>query len=194
MTNILLFVLSIRFVDIGLTFDDGPTNASYGLARMLADHKIVAMFFPTGTNLNYHPHFVSFARDLGHKFGNHTYDHLRLRVATENKVMASILLQHRLLGEARWFRYPDGEPDDRVFPLLHALGYLGIMKWDRHSMDLHGATYEQSARIAMKGGIILFHDCNASVAYRIHVLLKTIKEYKGNTVYRFVDPEELVSK
>lgn len=187
MTNILLFILSIHFHDIALTFDDGPTKASYKLARMLRDNGIVAMFFPQGNNLDLYPDFADYARALGHKVGNHTYSHSLKNPEWE------ITWQHDRLGGAKWFRFPDGAEKPEVYPILSRLGYKGVMKWDLYSGDVHGSTYERSTKLIMlKPGIVLMHDCNPSVIWRVRHLLSNIKLYRGEKIYRFVDPERLV--
>ncbi len=62
---------------IAFTFDDGPSESTAALLRVLADQNVPATFFQCGANVERLP---AIARDVaqgGHEIGNHSYTHPR---------------------------------------------------------------------------------------------------------------------
>src|SRR5882672_7084463 len=62
---------------IALTFDDGPSESTPALLRMLADQDVPATFFQCGANVERLPEIAREVARAGHEIGNHSYSHPR---------------------------------------------------------------------------------------------------------------------
>ena len=62
---------------IALTFDDGPSESTPALLRMLADQDVPATFFQCGGNVERLPEIAREAARCGHEIGNHSHTHPR---------------------------------------------------------------------------------------------------------------------
>src|SRR6266852_2387001 len=62
---------------IALTFDDGPSESTPALLRVLADHDIPATFFQCGANVERLPEIACEVVRRGHEIGNHSHTHPR---------------------------------------------------------------------------------------------------------------------
>ena len=58
-----------------LTFDDGPSQLTYQILDILAEHQIKATFFVNGHNDAESIELYKAIQDAGHVIGNHTYSH-----------------------------------------------------------------------------------------------------------------------
>ena len=63
---------------VALTFDDGPSPGSVGIAEYLALQGVPATFFQCGANVLRHPEIARELVAAGHEIGNHTFSHARL--------------------------------------------------------------------------------------------------------------------
>lgn len=66
---------------------------------------------------------------LGHEFGAHGLQHVRLSSLDDEALETEISGSRRWLGEAttRWFAYPDGDLDTRVVAAVRAAGYRAAL-------------------------------------------------------------------
>jgi peptidoglycan/xylan/chitin deacetylase (PgdA/CDA1 family) len=62
---------------IALTFDDGPSESTPALLRMLTDQCVPATFFQCGGNVDRLPEIAREAACCGHEIGNHSHTHPR---------------------------------------------------------------------------------------------------------------------
>src|SRR5258707_4524506 len=60
---------------LALTFDDGPSESTPALLRILAAHQIRATFFMCGTNVRRWPRIAQDVLTAGHAIGHHTDTH-----------------------------------------------------------------------------------------------------------------------
>lgn len=63
---------------VALTFDDGPTDRTPEILRVLADLDVPATFYLNGRDLAAHPEHGAAIAAAGHEIGNHTYSHRRM--------------------------------------------------------------------------------------------------------------------
>jgi peptidoglycan/xylan/chitin deacetylase (PgdA/CDA1 family) len=204
----ILFLHSIRWVGIGLTFDDGPTSKSFELVDLLAEKNVPATFFPVGLKLREQPSFVRYATERGFSFGNHTYDHTELPQASLPDLERTVTRQHRLLIhqgalEPTWFRFPSGKRTMRASSTLSSLGYSGIALWDVTSGDISNKSTEYAFNKTLSVfksqdfAIVLFHDCSLGVVTRVKRFLELVEKHNsevnpfiGNSIFlTFVLPE-----
>jgi len=117
---------------IALTFDDGPSESTPALLRILARHNVRATFFMCGQNVERLPAVAQSVAVAGHEIGNHTDSHPRLDFCSSDFIYRELATaQEKILRHTgvtpRLFRAPYGV---RWFGLKSAqerLGLLGVM-------------------------------------------------------------------
>jgi peptidoglycan/xylan/chitin deacetylase (PgdA/CDA1 family) len=62
---------------IALTFDDGPSESTPALLRILEDQQVPATFFQCGANVERLPEIARQVTESGHEIGNHSHTHPR---------------------------------------------------------------------------------------------------------------------
>lgn len=60
---------------VALTFDDGPSEHTEEILKILRSHEVPATFFLLGQNVERFPSLVSEIYEQGHEIGNHSYSH-----------------------------------------------------------------------------------------------------------------------
>ncbi|MFC4375922.1 polysaccharide deacetylase family protein [Nocardia halotolerans] len=75
---------------VALTFDDGPTERTPEVLRMLAELRVPATFYLVGGDLAAHPEYGAAIVAAGHEIGNHTYTHRRMVLVSGDTVREEI--------------------------------------------------------------------------------------------------------
>jgi peptidoglycan-N-acetylglucosamine deacetylase len=117
---------------IALTFDDGPSESTPSLLRILDRHKVPATFFMCGQNVERLPAVAQRVAAGGHEIGNHSDSHPHLAFCSRDFIYRELATaQEKILRHTgvapRLFRAPYGV---RWFGLKNAqerLGLLGVM-------------------------------------------------------------------
>jgi len=117
---------------IALTFDDGPSESTPALLRILARHNVPATFFMLGQNVERLPAVAQRVAAAGHEIGNHTDSHPRFDFCSGDFIYRELAAaQEKILRHTgvtpRLFRAPYGV---RWFGLRSAqerLQLLGVM-------------------------------------------------------------------
>ncbi len=97
-----------------LTFDDGPSELTYQILDILAEHQIKATFFVNGHNDAEAIALYKAIQDAGHVIGNHTYSHYYPNIyASADAFMEDVYRLDELLYTAtgvrpRLIRFPGG--------------------------------------------------------------------------------------
>jgi len=150
---------------IALTFDDGPSESTVALLRILARHEVPATFFMCGKNVERLPDVARAVAAAGHEIGNHSDSHPRLDFCSAEFIYHELargqekIIQHTGVTP-RLFRAPYGV---RWFGLKSAqerLGLLGVM-WGTIGNDWKWPApriTELLLRRARYGEIICLHD------------------------------------
>jgi peptidoglycan/xylan/chitin deacetylase (PgdA/CDA1 family) len=150
---------------IALTFDDGPSEQTPKLLRLLESHGARATFFQCGESVRRLPEIARLVAAGGHEIGNHGYSHTRLFLRTPRFVAGEVLDAQQAIQEItrttpRLFRAPHG---GRWFGLRNVqkqLGLTGVM-WTRLGMDWKWPAVRVAARLlgaAQNGAIFCLHD------------------------------------
>lgn len=150
---------------IALTFDDGPSEATPEILRVLAEHGAKATFFQCGANVD---RLRGVAREVaaaGHELGNHTYSHERLYLRTPAFIAREVARgQDAIEGvtarRPRLFRPPLGV---RWFGLTSALRSNGLtsVMWTAIGSDWRlpaASVVRKLLRAASNGAILCLHD------------------------------------
>lgn len=150
-----------------LTFDDGPfPETTPRLLEMLAEHKVQATFFFTGSNVERYPELVKQTHRAGHQIGNHTYKHLPPlfipKSLFEKEVDATSLLIKNATGEAPTvFRPPYGliDPDKAVSLKERELKcvYWGPIAEDWNEVGV-SEVVRRIVRQTKSGSLIVLHE------------------------------------
>lgn len=170
-----------------LTYDDGPGDFTYEIAKFLNEQEIRATFFVVGKYASHRPKVLSALSSFKHIIGNHTYDHPELTyyVSSNGNVQDQILrtdtiIKEYLKGETVYFRSPYGKWSAEVAQelnsnILSTYNHVGPIHWDIAGIDcyywqkqlsLEAAAEQYRVAIGEKGrGIIVMHDDIADMDY-----------------------------
>ncbi|MFE6920126.1 polysaccharide deacetylase family protein [Nocardia sp. NPDC057663] len=150
---------------VALTFDDGPTERTPEILRMLAELQVPATFYLVGDNLAAHPEYGAAIAAAGHEIGNHSYSHRRMVLISGDTVRDEI---ERTDAEIRrtgyqgpiTFRPPYGK---KLWALPNYLAEHDrtTVTWDVEPDSAGGATREAIVTDTLAqtrpGSIVLLH-------------------------------------
>jgi peptidoglycan/xylan/chitin deacetylase (PgdA/CDA1 family) len=148
-----------------LTFDDGPSESTAALLRILARHNVSATFFMCGKNVERLPEVARAVAAAGHEVGNHSDSHPRFDFCSAAFIYDELARGQQKIAEhtgirPKLFRAPYGV---RWFGLQRAqerLGLLGVM-WGTIGKDWKWPAKRISEFVvkrARQGEIICLHD------------------------------------
>ncbi|MFD3509124.1 polysaccharide deacetylase family protein [Nocardia sp. NPDC058666] len=150
---------------VALTFDDGPTERTPEVLRMLDELKVPATFYLIGEAMAAHPEYGAAIAAAGHEIGNHSYTHRRMVLISGDTVREEIErtdTEIRRTGFAGpiTFRPPYGK---KLWALPHYLAEHDrtTVTWDVEPDSAGGASRETIVGDALAqtrpGSIILLH-------------------------------------
>ncbi len=153
---------------IALTFDDGPSDETGRLVRILRHANVPATFFMVGQRVAAAPRMARRVERAGFLVANHSWAHADMTTQSTAEVTASLRSTQRALRRAGThptplMRPPYGALDDAARQGIRAAGLTPVL-WTIDSRDWTGGTAQQiAARIvsALRPGatnIALQHD------------------------------------
>lgn len=190
---------------IALTFDDGPSESTAQVLRVLGEFAVPATFFQCGANVARLPDVARAVAQAGHEIGNHSYAHPLYCQYLPGAIRADLERAQQTIQAATgqrpvWFRAPFGV---RWFGMREAqrrLGLGGVM-WTVIGYDWKLKAEQVAGRIARRtsnGAIICLHDgrelrVTPEVGVTVEALRRVIPEllergYKFETVSRLLCP------
>jgi peptidoglycan/xylan/chitin deacetylase (PgdA/CDA1 family) len=181
-----------------LTFDDGPKDLDLNekLLAALDKHKAKAIFFVNGYRVKKKPELLKLIHSKGQMIGNHSWDHIDLKLEKPEKVDQQIrdvqAIVNETIGEAPvFFRPPYGSSGDYVKQRAKEEKML-FMTWSNGSEDWVEKYQNPQAVIKRVleqlhyGSNILMHELPWTTE-ALDDLLTQLEE-KG---YTFVDPRSI---
>ncbi|CEP11688.1 hypothetical protein [Parasitella parasitica] len=136
-----------------LTFDDGPYQYSWDLAKSLNKQGISATFFINGKNWvnvetdsvttsegkKTYMEVVKHYKAMGHEIASHTYEHKELAGLSEAEIEYQMNTQSNIIYKAAGvrpaiMRPPAGSYDSNSLKVLRKLGY-SVVTWDIDTQD-----------------------------------------------------------
>jgi peptidoglycan/xylan/chitin deacetylase (PgdA/CDA1 family) len=167
---------------VGLTFDDGPSNAhTPALLAALKQGGLRATVFNEGRYAAAYPAQVRAEVSAGMWIGNHSYTHPHLTQETYSQIDAEIgNTQHAIAnaggGTPKLFRPPYGETNATVRSVEAKYGLTQII-WDIDSQDWNGASVaaivQANSRLT-NGQIILMHEWPANTLAAIPQIARVL--------------------
>jgi peptidoglycan/xylan/chitin deacetylase (PgdA/CDA1 family) len=149
---------------VALTFDDGPSESTSEILRLLAKHDVRATFFMCGANVRRLPSVAREVRSAGHEIGNHSDTHPRFDFKSPAFMYGELARAQESIAAATGFtpalfRAPYGV---RWFGLRGAqreLGLTGVM-WTIIGRDWSLPAPRIVRRLlgATNGAILCLHD------------------------------------
>ncbi|OBZ86142.1 Peptidoglycan-N-acetylglucosamine deacetylase [Choanephora cucurbitarum] len=144
-----------------LSFDDGPYQYSWDLAKSLKEQNITATFFINGNNWvnvetdsvetsdgqKTYMEVIAHYKEMGHEVASHTYEHKVLAGLSAEDVEYQMNTQSDIIKKAiglrpAIMRPPTGAYDDNVLATLRKLGYA-VVNWDVDTNDWRNHNFEE---------------------------------------------------
>ena len=188
---------------IAFTFDDGPSESTPELLRVLADHGVPATFFQCGVNVERLPEIAREVVRGGHEIGNHSHTHPRFYFRTPAFISDELVRAQDVIGQAAGvsptlFRAPFGIRWPGMREAQRRLNLLGVM-WTVIGRDWKLGTAAIVRRIRPKvenGAIVCLHDgreleARPDVAATINAVRRLIPIFQAEG-YRFETVSQLI--
>ncbi|EIE80186.1 hypothetical protein RO3G_04891 [Rhizopus delemar RA 99-880] len=199
-----------------MTFDDGPYQYSWDLAKSLNAQGIRSTFFINGKNFvnvetdklttsdgeKTYMEVIKHYYDMGHEVASHTYEHKELQGLSEQDIGYQMNTLSDIIFKAMGkrpalMRLPTGSYDANALTVLKKLGY-SVVNWDLDTNDwrAHDFTQEKSAYQEMDkdttgtvGHITLEHEVYNQT---VNELIPWAIEYVKAKNYQFVTASECI--
>jgi len=181
----------IYFVDtkekkIAISFD-ATWGAEYTprILEILKEYNIKTTFFLTNIWLKEYPEVAKKIRMAGHEIGMHSVSHPHLNKLSEEQIAYELKGNYDLIEEvtgfqAKLFRPPFGEYNNKVIRVIESMGYIPI-QWSIDSLDwMENVTKEDIiGRITKNlhpGAIVLFHNNGRYTADALEEIINYVLE------------------
>lgn len=167
---------------IALSFD-ATWGAEYTprLLDILEEYNIKTTFFLTNIWLKEYPDVAKKIRLAGHEIGMHSVSHPHLNQLTEEQIAYEVKGNYDMIFEitgfeAKLFRPPFGEYNNKVIQVIESMGYIPI-QWSIDSLDWKENMTKQDIvkRVTESlhpGAIILFHNNGQFTAAALEDIIK----------------------
>lgn len=203
------FQLAGRLVDrvdttekvVALTFDDGPTDLTPEVLRILADADVPATFYLNGRDLAAHPEHGAAIAAAGHDIGNHTYSHRRMVLVSRDTVAEEVERTDAEIRKTGYqgpitFRPPYGKKLWSLPKYLSDHDRLTVT-WDVEGEVGEDPTTDQIVAETLSGvrpgSIILLHAMFPGRASSRAAIPRIVAELRADG-YRFVTVSELLAR
>ena len=179
---------------VAITFDDGPhPYYTEQLLDGLKERGVHATFFVTGEHAENYPEIIKRMYEEGHLLGNHTYNHIQLTKANEEKFKEELIQTNKILEditgeEVEFVRPPYGSWDKKfekelnMFPVLWTIDPLD---WCTRNVSCITDTVISKVK---DNSIILMHD---EYATTVTAALQVVDELQAKG-YQFVTVDEIL--
>jgi peptidoglycan/xylan/chitin deacetylase (PgdA/CDA1 family) len=181
-----------------LTFDDGPSPYSLQVLDVLRTYHVPATFFLVGVHVLEFPSVLRTEVADGNVLGNHTYDHVDLRLLSSSLARAELAQTQAVIRTAtgvvpQWFRPPYDGVDARVVQLAASEGLYTVV-WSVDPRDWTRPGAQAIIRGVLNdtrpGSVILLHDGGGDRSETVAALSVIVPTLLSRG-YRFVTLDEL---
>lgn len=203
------FQLAGRLVDrvdttekiVALTLDDGPTDLTPEVLRILAGADVPATFYLNGRDLAAHPEHGAAIAAAGHDIGNHTYSHRRMVLVSRDTAAEEVERTDAEIRKTGYqglitFRPPYGKKLWSLPRYLSDHDRLTVT-WDVEGEVGEEPTTDQIVAETLSGvrpgSIILLHAMFPGRASSRAAIPRIVAELRADG-YRFVTVSELLAR
>ncbi len=182
---------------VALTFDDGPSDNTERILKVLAENGAHATFCMVGNRMGNYAQVVADVVAGGHEIATHTWNHKKLTALSAADVRSNL---QRSLDKTKemtgktvtMLRPPYGSTNAAVRSVCKEMG-LVIVNWSIDTEDWRTrnaqTTYQNVMNQVQNGSIILCHDLYSETADAVEMFVPALVE-KG---YQILSVEELYS-
>ena len=184
---------------LALTFDDGPSEFTTDVLRVLSSYDVRATFFVLGENAASKPEVVRSLAEAGHGLAIHGWNHtafteLDPEVLAKDICRTEALLRELSGVECRGIRPPYGAYDGGVVTQFEDRGLVTWL-WTADAQDwVDNATADRiSGKVLLSltpGGVILLHDGGGNRSATVRALPRIIEGARARG-FRFVTLDEV---
>jgi peptidoglycan-N-acetylglucosamine deacetylase len=186
---------------VALTFDDGPTERTDTVLRILDRYGVHATFFLTGSEMKLHPDYLKKIVAARHAVGNHSFSHKPMLLCSNAFVSAEISSTDQLIRQAGfagniYFRPPFCKKLV-MLPRYLSATHRTTVTWDLEPDSVPGSVNDTGKIIQVvkdqvkPGSIILLHVMYKSRTATIAALPHIIEWLQQNG-YTLVTVNELI--
>jgi len=174
--------------EVALTFDDGPSEYTPQVIKILDREKVPATFFEVGSSIRTYPDVTRELIEKGYAVANHTETHPRmgdLDAGTQAREIDRTSQAFEAFGIPRpkLWRPPFGSFNATTLALLKKRNMLMVM-WDVDTNDYaQPGTISITQRVlqdAKPGSIVLMHDGGGGRSQTVEALPEIIKGLRAN--------------
>ena len=178
---------------IALTLDDGPSDRTPEVLRVLSDLDVPATFYLNGRDIDARPEHARAIVEAGHELGNHTYNHRRMVFVTRGTVAEEVEKTDTAIRGTGYqgpitFRPPYGK---KLWALPDYLSdhYRTTVMWD---VEPDSGVTADAVDQARAGSIILLHVMYGNGAESLAAIPRIVEDLRAQG-YRFVTVSDLIS-
>jgi peptidoglycan/xylan/chitin deacetylase (PgdA/CDA1 family) len=184
---------------VALTLDDGPTDATPEVLRVLAAARVPATFYLTGRELEAAPALGAAIAAAGHEIGNHSFSHRRMVLMSPKTVADEVERTDAAIRATGYagpitFRPPYGKKLWTLPKYLSDHDRISVtwdVEPDSGSEPTADEIVAQTVREVRPGSIILLHAMYGSRGPTRAALPRVISELRS-AGYRFVTVSEMI--
>lgn len=184
---------------VALTLDDGPSERTPEVLRVLDELDVPATFYLNGRDVDARPEHARAIVAAGHELGNHTYTHRRMVFVSPGTVREEVEKTDTALRAIGYqgpitFRPPYGK---KLWTLPRYLAdhdrttVMWDVEPDSGVTATAGTIADQAVREAGPGSIILLHVMYANAAESLAAIPRIVGDLRAEG-YRFVTVSELI--
>lgn len=175
---------------VAITFDDGPSEFTPEILKLLTAYNVKASFFCIGKQVEKYPEIVKSIYEQGHSLGNHTFTHSKVGFQSVAGNLKEIRQADKAIEEVTgkrplYFRPPFGVTNPNIMRALKATEHK-VIGWNIRSIDTAIKDQEKVLNRIKKrlepGSIILLHDTSAHSVSILEQLLIYLREKNYTSV------------
>ncbi len=193
-----VFTVPVEERVVALTIDDGPSDETPEILRVLGDHGAGATFFVLGSAVASRPELARAIVAAGHELGHHMMDDRPSVRLTEEAFAVEFDAAHAILGRfggSTVFRPGSGWFDGPMVQFAAEHGYRTVLG-SVHPFDAHLFAGDLAARYlveaARPGAILVLHEAEGR-GVRAAEVLRTVLPELAEMGYRVVPVSELLA-
>jgi peptidoglycan/xylan/chitin deacetylase (PgdA/CDA1 family) len=179
------YIISHGTHDVAITIDDGPSENTPALLRVLSEEDARATFFVLGNRVKIFPDYARQIVEEGHEIANHSWSHFRLEEDDPDsygvwqfEYAERVIQEYTGISDRLLIRIPYGKIYSSLIRTMGRDGYRFIT-WSIDTKDWayhdDGAHTLEMCRNAGPGDIILLHS-QATSAETLRTLIRSLKD------------------